>query len=749
MMKISAVVLFICWFTCLVNAQSDFDNYVPLRSKGSVPTDFSIPTAQKIDQDTRDDLGKLSRSKREFFIEQIHYSIDGILHSGSITFGDTISTYLQELGEKLLVEKPNLLGKLRFYCMNTPKANAFCTRQGIVFVTTGLIAQLTTEAQLAFVLAHEIVHYEKNHLTERFQYGMKEKFSSYSERMRLLTNYSKDHELEADKLAVEMVYKAGYAASELNKTFDVLLYSYLPFEELKIDPDYFKTDLMYVPNYMFKFRQIEISAKHKYNDYLHSHPNLEKRKNQVTDQIALFPNWKDMLYSDSTRFFYIRDVARFEYLSCLIYEKEYVEALYAVYILEKKYPNSTYLLKCKAQAWLDVMETALIYKSETRRSRIRVQGTKTTTTIKNYEGQISAFAQIFGSLPRLGRFAMGLRQIYDIYQKDPNNPTFKASMDAAIQLVATSDDFNPKLFSVKTYKQMEAEIQAKKQDSTVVLSENLDKYQAIENKSKGLGVTLSIDSTKFYLYGISDLIQDSSFLASYRKYRDQKLADEKEDEEYNRLTDFYQGLIDFERAVEELSMGMDSMIFIAPSVYETNRKQVIRVGKTLKTREIFYESVEQTARKLHMHIDFLGLKDLSAVQTEDLNARALIAKSLSRAIHDDQRDYFVFDQEDLLRIKEKTGIDKLLYVEYQHNYIPQLNFGNVALFTVLLPVGLIYFPIELLSAHNADWQFYVYDLATGKLCLNRSFFHNDSSAKHAIGSKIYAVFSHLKMSKDE
>lgn len=733
-----------------LKAQENFDHYIPLKSKGAVPTDFSKSTLAKVKEDSRADLNQLSKSKREFFVEQLHYSIDEIIRSGAVTFGDTLSTYVQEIGDRLVKGNKNLEGKLRFYIYNSTQANAFSTRQGIVFITTGLIAQFTTEAQLAFVLAHEIVHYEKQHVLDLFQFASKEKFVSRRERSRLLNNYSRDNELQADKLAVEMVYRAGYKASEINKTFDVLLFSYLPFEELKFDKTYFNTDEMYVPSIFFDFKPIEISAKHKYNDYLHSHPNLEKRKIQVDEQIALFPDWKDQLYQDSVRFFYMRDVARFEYVRNKVYDNEPVEALYAIYILEQKFPKSTFLNKCKAQAWLDIMQSTISDQQEGRLNLF--DGRQTVNTgRRNYEGQISVFNQLFYSLPRVGKLAMGLRQIKDVFTADTSASYAKNSWKAAVEIVAKSEDFYLPLFSKSTYREKVQEIAQNVQDSTVIghASAPQDKYQTIENQSKGLDNSKSIDSTKFYFYGLSDVIQDSAFLSTFRLYTNSKLETEKEDDEYNRMKDSDQFLVDDKKYEQALFQDMDSLLFMHPAVFETRKNDEVRVQKTLKTTDLMYEAVENAAEDLRMHVQFLGLKETENSQVHDWNKYNLLVNSLTRAVKDFENDYFVFDLEELHQISRELHVNKLLYVEFQHAYKPNLYFGNVALFTVLLPVGLFYFPVELLSAHSSDWQFYVLDLTTGKLTFERSYFTSEPANKHALGTKMYSMFSSLKNAKDE
>lgn len=731
-------------------AQTNFNQYQPLCSKGPVPKDFSNTTLSKIKQDHREDLKSLSPRKREFFVEQIHYSIDEILHSGNVAFGDTISNYLQELGDRLIAGESDLEGKLRFYVYNSTEANAFSTRQGIVFVTTGLIAQLTSEAQLAFVLSHEIIHYREHHVLDLFEYATKEKFYSYNEKARFLSNYSRENELEADRLAVKMVHDAGYKSSEMNKTFDVLLYSYLPFEEIKLDKSYFNTDEMYVPEMYFDFKRNEISAKFKYNDYLMSHPNLAKRKEQVTDQIAKFKDWeKEMLYDDSLQFFYIRDISRFEYVLNKVYAEEPVEALYAIYILEKKYPESTFLKNYKSQAWLDIMKASIKKETFTYVSNSYSINRKKA---RYYEGQISILNQFITVLPKAGKLSMGLRIIYDAYHADTTDPVAKKCYETAIHLLVKSDDFEMSKFSSKNFAETLAYLKELKQDTSSkskLHAVEWDKYAVIENQSKGMTEDFGIDSTKFYMYGIADILRDSSFVKKFGQFSAGKNKLDKDKDDFNLMTDAEQEDLEYFKYDEQVHLDMDSMLLFQPAVFETTRSTGIDVFKTFKTKDLIFKEIYNNAEDLNIHVESLSLKDLETLHAEDWNNYSMLQRSLTRAIADYENDYFVLDVPGLNQVKTKFRTEKLLFVEYQHSYAPDLYVGNVALFTVLLPVGLVYFPIAILSGHYSDWQFYVMDLNTGELVLDRSYYVNEPASKHNIGSRLNGMFNQLKQAKNE
>lgn len=59
----------------------------------------------------------------------------------------------------------------QFFILDTPMVNAFAMPGGYVYVTRGLLALTSSEAELAAVLAHEIGHIAARHAAERYSHG--------------------------------------------------------------------------------------------------------------------------------------------------------------------------------------------------------------------------------------------------------------------------------------------------------------------------------------------------------------------------------------------------------------------------------------------------------------------------------------------------------------------------------------------------------------------------------------------------
>jgi predicted Zn-dependent protease len=115
---------------------------------------------------------------------------------------------------------------------------------GMMQVWSGLLVRMTSEAQLAAILGHEIGHYVQRHSIERLR-DVKSK-SAFGQFLGILLAraggvgaiaqlallagalaYNRDQEREADRIGVELMAKAGYAPLEASRVWTQLL------EELK------------------------------------------------------------------------------------------------------------------------------------------------------------------------------------------------------------------------------------------------------------------------------------------------------------------------------------------------------------------------------------------------------------------------------------------------------------------------------------------------------------------------------------
>ena len=150
-----------------------------------------------------------------------------------------IQTYVAGIGQRLaaLSERPGL--PWSFKVVDDPAVNAFALPGGFVYVTRGILGYMTTEAELAAVIGHEIGHVTAQHSVNQLS---KQQFASgglllgsvlvpeiaYVGDMAqaglglLFLRFGRDDERQADDLGLRYMTKASYEAREMPEMFRVL-----------------------------------------------------------------------------------------------------------------------------------------------------------------------------------------------------------------------------------------------------------------------------------------------------------------------------------------------------------------------------------------------------------------------------------------------------------------------------------------------------------------------------------------------
>jgi predicted Zn-dependent protease len=121
----------------------------------------------------------------------------------------------------------------QFVVLDTEGVNAFAAPGGFVHVTKGLLGMLKSEAELAGVLAHEIVHVTEKHTVNAIQkndsvaiatgevgggglaQSLVTKLAEAAYKNILNNEFSRDDEAEADEKGIQLANKVGYAPSGL------------------------------------------------------------------------------------------------------------------------------------------------------------------------------------------------------------------------------------------------------------------------------------------------------------------------------------------------------------------------------------------------------------------------------------------------------------------------------------------------------------------------------------------------------
>ena len=161
---------------------------------------------------------------------------------GKFILDPALNAYVNEVGQKLVKvsDRPNL--PFEFVVINDSVPNAWALPGGKLAINRGLLTELKSEAELAAVLSHEVVHAAARHGAKSVEQGTLLaagaaligalasdrknseliEFAAQGGAALVGLRFSRENELEADQYGIDYMVRAGYdpkAAVELQETF--------------------------------------------------------------------------------------------------------------------------------------------------------------------------------------------------------------------------------------------------------------------------------------------------------------------------------------------------------------------------------------------------------------------------------------------------------------------------------------------------------------------------------------------------
>lgn len=177
----------------------------------------------------------------ELSIGEKNYAPMRQAEGGAYVLDPGLQTYVQGVGNRLAAVSDRKL-PYEFTVLNNTIPNAWALPGGKIGVNLGLLMQLTSEAELAAVLGHEIVHAAARHSAQQMSRGILAQGGLLAAQVAasvndygnlyvagaglaaqlVLQRYGRDAELEADRYGMEYMKRAGYDAQgavTLQETF--------------------------------------------------------------------------------------------------------------------------------------------------------------------------------------------------------------------------------------------------------------------------------------------------------------------------------------------------------------------------------------------------------------------------------------------------------------------------------------------------------------------------------------------------
>jgi beta-barrel assembly-enhancing protease len=136
-----------------------------------------------------------------------------------------IQNYINTVGQKIVVVCHTPSAGFSYKAIDHKSVNAFALPGGYIYITTGLLKVMNSEAQLAAVLAHETAHVTARHIAQQItrdffiNAGLSVASSQASSSVIRVANivkqlegmsFTREQERQADEVGLDYIVKAGY-----------------------------------------------------------------------------------------------------------------------------------------------------------------------------------------------------------------------------------------------------------------------------------------------------------------------------------------------------------------------------------------------------------------------------------------------------------------------------------------------------------------------------------------------------------
>lgn len=201
----------------------------------SLPVHSQAPSPEfrftKIDLQLLDDINEVDRQ---------------VAKKGLIFENPDLQAYMDSVCKRMMADRPTPENvKFRCLVLRDPMQNAFAEPNGTVYVTTGLLALLENEAELAGILGHELTHTYNRHLYLENR-SMRKKMltmnilsiasavpgvgaavavgSAITDQILIASvyGYSRENEQEADSNGMAAMVAASYDPNAMVRSFELL-----------------------------------------------------------------------------------------------------------------------------------------------------------------------------------------------------------------------------------------------------------------------------------------------------------------------------------------------------------------------------------------------------------------------------------------------------------------------------------------------------------------------------------------------
>ena len=625
---------------------------------------------------------------------------------GRILYGTSLNEYVDGIVDNLLVNHPQLAEQIHCFVALSADVNAYAFQNGIIIVNIGLIAQVSNEAELAFVLSHEIAHISEHHKHMVVKRSNKD---NYIARYLKYHQYSREHENEADSVGLMKFYiHTAYSYDILDGVYDVLKYATLPFDNIPYPRTEVETDFYHFPDNYFLTNVNPISDLSGVTDTLSTHPNLEKRRAVAKALVASLPNADRKRFIQSEELF--KEMNKQAKLICVdifLQEHRYDKALYNSFVLKHQYPD---------EAFLDKAEVASFYGGS--KHRLNSSSGVAYKPYRDVEGEMQQVNYFFSKLTRNEWSVLALRKAWQAHLKYPQDSYYQMVVNDIMTDIFVTEKMQYNDFCDYPQNVVIEDIQNDQPADTLTTA---SKYDRLNHASKAK--VLPNPKFKTVNYMLVDIHSDSAFFSIMNSV----VSDVVNEQILNAISQ--QGTNDTK-----------TLMLIPPKVNFYNSKNVRKERASARYAEHLLKLMVRTVKHYDMVPVTVGVLSDKQCNTQQYNETASWQRWLNDYINAGAVSMIYYTSVDMEDIIDDTGVRYVCYTgvrrmtDSYHSWNRYLYTLSTLAYPIMLPFALGTYACP---SYAVGAQFMMADIVTGKTKSANALHDETLSARVVLDDFIY------------
>lgn len=638
-------------------------DYTPLRCQGPIPKDFITGAMEQFALEQEDleaeKAGKANKKEKKFLLSG-SYMMSRLLTSGQVLFGDDLTLYCNRVMQRVLHANPGLKHQVRVYVVKSSEVNAFATDQGIIFVTVGLLAKLDNEAELAFILAHELVHHVKKHSIDIYFEKQdiargRGDYSQYSVEDRIMQGsiYNKEKEKEADLEGQKYFSNTPYSRSAPFGAMTLLEYSHVPFADSVFDLSFFEHGGLRFPD-LYHLDTIQ-EVVGQADEEGETHPSIIERRAYLREKLKADTVGGELFVNAESEFNRVRETARFELCRLHLLEQDYGRAIYTCFLLLQVYPDNKYLNVCMVKGLTGLAAYAT---DNDERDVLPVTS--------RVEGEMQRLYFLLNTLTENGITITALVNNYRLHEQYPDDSEVKGLYYNSIRSLA------------ENYKSLDVFAKELPVDFQAIIDSILPpedkgkvkKYGTNPYEAKKVSVKTSLTrlerkdiEERFLKYALVEMLVDEEFRDRFADEREKVEEDAADEELYD--SDYMAWL---EKHADErreatlrksrgYHLGIDSLIFISPEyIYlQPGLRSPFSISKSIENKTELLRQVQTFSASNGLEAEVIDASIMKSSDSERFNDLAVLSVWFDEVLEQDDRNIIPANQFEVDSLTEKYG----------------------------------------------------------------------------------------------